>query len=159
MTIPVPDPAKPLREQGDLLLLAMCIFGEARGQGAQGRLGVGWSIRNRVLARRNEQGLRFGKGWSGVILRLAAYSCMLPSDVNYKKLFRPLQYEAPGVWQACYGAAKLSIAGAGTDPSSGATHYYDDSIPPPWWAKAAVIKAGRMLPTVKIGRLNFFFEP
>src|SRR5262245_33452767 len=45
----LPDPNKPLRDHSDLQLLAMALFGEARGEPPQTREGIGHAIINRAL--------------------------------------------------------------------------------------------------------------
>ena len=47
-----------------LILVAICIWREARGESMEAKRGVGWTIRNRVLAAG-----WFGKGWVDVILK------------------------------------------------------------------------------------------
>jgi spore germination cell wall hydrolase CwlJ-like protein len=137
----------------------MCLFGEARGEGNEGVRGVANAIRNRALHPGNRSGRRYGHGIRGVILRPGAFDCMKCTDVNYQKLLEPLRFERPEVWNKCLVTAQSTLAGAIADNTIGATHYYDDSLRvPPWWARLAVIEAGKMTPTVQIGRLLFFRE-
>jgi spore germination cell wall hydrolase CwlJ-like protein len=137
----------------------MCLFGEARGEGPEGVRGVANVIRNRVLHPRNRSGKRYGRGIRGVILRPGAFDCMRPTDPNLQKLLDPLRFEGPEIWRMCHTIALATIAQAITDSTMGATHYYDDSLSvPPWWARVKVIEAGRMTPTVRIGRLLFLRE-
>ncbi len=120
---PLPDPKKPFKEQDPRVLLAMCIFGEARGEGDEGKLAVGCVVRNRV----NSEG-RYGVGFPGVILKPWQFSSFNANDPNRHKLLEPLKHEPKAVWEACFAAA------------------------------AAVFgeEAGDVLPTVKIGSLNFY---
>jgi len=137
----------------------MCLFGEARGEGPEGVRGVANVIRNRTLHPGNRSGRRYGRGIRGVVLRPGAFDCMKPIDPNYRKLLDPLRFERPEIWQMCHTMALATIARAIADSTLGATHYYDDSLAvAPWWARLAVIEAGKMTPTVQIGRLLFFRE-
>lgn len=142
----LPDPLKQLFAQDPAILLAMCIWGEARGEGTAAKLGVACVVRNRVNLR------RYGSGYSGVILKPYQFSCFLENDPNRAKLLEPTKHETPAVWQECLGIADAVMRGA-LDMTQGATHYFDDSMirnPPSWAAK--------MRPTVKFGRLNFYRE-
>jgi spore germination cell wall hydrolase CwlJ-like protein len=137
----------------------MCLFGEARGEGPEGMKGVANAVRNRALHPGNRTGRRYGDGIKGVVLRPGAFDCVKCSDVNYRKLLQPLKYERPEIWQQCLAVATAMVAGVLADNTQGATHYYDDSLSvPPWWARLSVIDAGKMTPTVQIGRLLFFRE-
>lgn len=129
----LPDPEKPLAEHSDLQLLAMALFGEARGVPAKTRQAIGHVIINRALH----------PGWWGrtlkeVILKPRQFSCFNPEDPNFPKLREPLKYEAPEVWDRCCRDAlavskRLQQADL-PDPVRGANHYYDTSIGPPSWA-------------------------
>lgn len=140
----MPDPSKPIEAQEDVVLLAMCVFGEARGQSRAAKIGVASAVRNRVAL-----APKFGRGWSGVILKRWAFSSFNAADPNRKKLMAPLRWEKPEVWAACWDAARAVYERAVADITDGATHYYDDSIAAPSWARYYV-------PTVKLGRLNFY---
>jgi cell wall hydrolase len=155
----LPDPSLPLDQQAEDILFAMCLFGEARGEGAEGVRGVANVIQNRALHPGNRSGRRYGRGIRGVILRPGAFDCMRSTDPNYRKLLGPLRYERPEIWQMRHTIALATIARAIADSTLGATHHYDDSLAvAPWWARAEIIKAGKMTPTVTIGRLLFFRE-
>lgn len=121
-------------------LLALVVWREARGEPVPGKLAVAWSIRNRV-----QHPSWWGQDWVTVILKPWQYSSFNPTDPNAVKW----PSETDSAWQACLDVATQVYAGQGTDPTSGAHSYYDDSIPPPEWTKA-------MTATVKVGALNFF---
>lgn len=145
----LPDPTRPLEEQEEDVLLAMCIFGEGRGQSDEAKLGVANVVRTRVQARRKHYGL----GWAGVILKPLQFSCFNSNDPNRPKLLEPLKWEQLPTWASCWEIARKVYQGIERDNTLGATHYFDDSLaphPPPW--------AARMTPTVKISALNFFRE-
>jgi len=145
----LPDPNRSIEAQDEGVLLAMCIWGEARGECEAARLGVANVVANRVRR------CRYGAGWRGVILRKWAFSSFNPADPNRSKLLHPLDHDAAGVWEACFAVAASVLAGGASDNTSGATHYFDDSLAahPPAWARSPL-----MHPTVKIGRLNFYGE-
>ncbi|MGH9576122.1 MAG: cell wall hydrolase [Terriglobales bacterium] len=149
-SVPIPHPHRPLREQSGDVLLAMCIFGEARGEPEEARLAVGHVVRNRVRSPHQ----RYGRGWHGVMLKKWQFSCFLPGDPNLAKLLHPVEHEPAEVWERCWRAANCVYAGAAADNSGGATHYFDDSLRgcPPLWA-------ARYVRTVKLGRLHFFRAP
>ncbi len=151
MILKLPDPARPIHEQDDDVLLAMCLWGEARGEMPAARLAVGNVVHNRL-----QRDLRcYGRTWRTVILHPYAFSCFLPADPNRAKLLRPLLYGSGALWSECIVVARMLIAGAGEDNTLGATHYYDASLDvhPPAWASSPQMK-----PTVTIGRLRFFRE-
>lgn len=144
-TAPLPDPAKPFAEQDPCVLLAMCIFGEARGECDEGKVAVGCVVRNRV----NCQGA-YGIGFTGVILKPWQFSSFNANDPNRHKLLEPLEYESEAVWNACFAAAAAVFQDEVDDLTEGAVFYFSPPCcePPPVW--------GDVTPTVKIGDLNFY---
>ena len=127
----------------ELALLMLCIWREARGEGAPGQYAVAWTIKNRVA-----RGGWFGKTWVEVILKAKQFSSFNADDPNAVKFPDPMTDASYG---PCLMAAKHVYDGSAPDPTGGATYYFDDSMAanPPSWAKA-------FTKTVKIGRLNFF---
>src|SRR4051812_602226 len=101
---PIPDPNRPLAEKDAVVLLAQCIWGEARGEAKQGKLAVGCVVRNRLRTRAG-----FGSTWNQVILQENAFSCFRKSDGNHEKVMRPLDGQgitAVAVWNECYACAR-----------------------------------------------------
>ena len=147
-TVPIPDPAIPLPQQPDEMLLAMCIFGEARGEHDDAKLAVGNVVRNRVLAG------RYGKDWRGVILRPMQFSCFNTNDPNSKKVVEPLKYGKQETWETCYRIASWILNGTAKDNTQRSTHYFDKSLDanPPYWSYG-------FIPTVTIGGLRFYRDP
>lgn len=141
----VPDPKRSIEAQDEDVLLAMCIFGEARNQPPEAMRAVANVVRNRLANPR-----AYGQGWREVINKKRAFSCFNPSDPNREKLLRPLDWEKPQTWARCWEAARQVYEGIAADNTLGATHYFDDSLKerPPRWAKLYT-------PTVKIGALLF----
>ena len=131
----LPDSHKPLSEHSDLQLLAMALFGEARGEPPATRKAIGHVIINRAL-----HPDWWGNGLKEVILKPRQFSCFNDDDVNRRKLFNPLGSESMEVWARCCQDAievyqRLEPGTAVVDPVKGATHYFDTSIPSPNWAE------------------------
>lgn len=123
-------------------LLLLCIWREARGESLQAKIGVAWSIRNRV----NKPGW-WGKDWDGIILHPFQYSSFNPTDPNANKI----PYTNDMSYLDCEEAAMNAFSGAGADPTLGATSYFDkslDSNPPSW--------AAEMTHACDIGGLHFY---
>jgi len=141
---PLPDASKPFASQQPLILLAMCIFGEARGDVAEAKLGVGCVARNRL--RRNWM---HAKTWADVMLKPYQFDCFLPDDPNSAKLLTPMATEAESVWDSCYYAA-LGVMLNCPDITGGAVFYYSRPImrPPAAW--------GSVVQTTQFGGTWFF---
>ena len=154
-TATLPDATKPLSEQEPVILLAMCLFGEARGEGRQTQQGVAQTVINRakhphpVFGSRRE--LDFAENLRRVILQPRQFSSFNAEDPNYGKLLRPLEYEEPAAWEQCLRCAQEALAAKDREDTltANSDHYFDDSIQPPTWADPAK-------QTVQIGRLNFY---
>lgn len=145
-----PDPQLPPEKWPELLVVAATIFGEARGESLEAKLGVGLVIRNRV----NNPAKWDGTDWKGVCLKPWQFSCWNANDPNRKKLAWPLEHEPAYVWLECLAAARMVMEpGLIHDRMTGADHYYDFSLdlagkPPDWANKYTLIR--------QIGRLKFF---
>ena len=151
----LPEPERGLTGQELVVLLAMCLFGEARGESDEARLAIAQVILNRARHPHKVFGSRVGasldENLCRVILKPRQFSCFLESDPNYPKIFRPLDYEMPAVWQRCLEAARQALAHC-DEPDTltlNSDHYFDDSLQPPTWADPAK-------QTVLIGRLCFY---
>lgn len=158
MAVSAPDMTKSFKEQPRDVLLAMLIWGEARGECLAAKYGVGRVVANRLQAR------AFGHTLQDVCLRPFQFSCFLTMDPNCRKVMEPLKYDKPQIWEQCLLVARdilRVVDGQETkedpvpDPVPGATHYYDISMDqagqPPKWAKSP-----RMHFVREIGRLKFF---
>jgi spore germination cell wall hydrolase CwlJ-like protein len=104
-------------------LLAICLYGEARGEGMGGKIGVASVIMNRV-----KKGGWFGKTIHEVILKKMQFSCFNENDPNRTKLVMiaqnwDLYYKKEKALQNCYYVAEKVINGDLKDNVSGATHY------------------------------------
>ena len=113
----------------ELFLLALCIYREASNQPYEAKLGVAWSIANRVSRPR-----WWGHNWTEVITLKDQYTSMTwGGDPNLTRW--PSGINDP-VWFDCLRAAAAAMrGGVGEDPVRGATHYFDQSIPAPRWTK------------------------
>lgn len=117
-------------------LLALCAWREARGCSLQAQQGVVWTILNRAAK----------PGWWGtdvisVILKPLQFSSFNVGDPNATKF--PVANDP--VWKEIL---LLAIA-PGSDPTDGATNYYDTSIEPPSWTTAMTL-------TTQIDSLRFY---
>lgn len=150
-----PNRALSLAEQPPVVLLAMCLFGEARGESREARRAVAQVVVNRARhahpAFGSQRGLPFPENVVRVITRPYQFSCMLRADVNHAKIFDPHGHERPGIWEDCLGIAQQSFteSAANDTLTQNSDHYFDDSIAPPSWADPAK-------ETMKLGRLRFF---
>lgn len=134
----------------DLEFMARTIWGEARGEGRQGKYAVAYVIMNRVKANKKHYG---GSTIKGVCLKPWQFSCWNKDDPNLPKLKAvalgdPIFNECVKITLDVMLAASGSNYGV-ADPSNGATHYYVDGSPVPAWRK------GRK-PCAIIGRHLFF---
>lgn len=131
----------------DIELLALCIYGESRGEPYAGKCGVAWVVLNRV-----KRHPRYGAGIKGVILKPYQFSCFLEADPNFKKLLDC------AINPYLIDEKYLEIADGCIDeyipsPVENATHYYSDTMKkPPYWI-------GKMTFITKIGHHSFFLEP
>lgn len=123
----------------DQVLLARMIWGEARGQSDLERVAVAYTAVNRA----ND-----GKKWNGETVREAVlkpwqYSCFNSNDPNRDKLLDPQQYDAES-FRECLDIAGKVLSGEHSDPTNGATHYFNPKVVLPTWAKKMS----------KIGKIN-----
>ena len=140
-----------LSKLDEVTLLALCIWGEARGEPIEAQVGVGCVVRNRV----NDP----GKDWWGdtyreVLLKPKQFSCFNVGDPNRAKMEQLLRLgevyskpEASAYFQA-YWVANGVYEDSILDNTRGATHYHSGSIVPSW----AVGKE----PRIQLGRLVFY---
>lgn len=126
-------------------IVGRTIYGEGRGEPWEGLIGIGWTIRNRVL-----QPSWWGTTWIDVCRKPYQYSCWNEGDPNRVKLQAATLQQAG--YRRCYAAALLVYDGNVADPTGGATHYFAVGlVPPPQWV-------AEMDQTASIGRHLFFKE-
>jgi spore germination cell wall hydrolase CwlJ-like protein len=145
----LPDQTKGFREQNPLVLLAMCIFGEARSQNAEAKLGVACVARNRMILNRRYMG---GNTWSGVLLQPSQFDCFSQKDVNSSKLLNPLKFESKQVWKACFVAAESVYQLCIPDTTRSAIYYFSPPL------KSAPRAWGLVEFTVQLDSLRFYRE-
>lgn len=143
----VPLPAG--KNDPDMIYVAQTVFGEARGESWNGKVGVAWVIINRKKAHR----YYFGYTIPNVVRKPWQFTCWRRKDVNYKKIHNPLKYDTVDTWLECYVVARLVLRQEVKDNTGGALYYIDESIiedPPLWVAKLEL--------SAQHGRLYFFRE-
>ena len=127
-----------------VVLLALCIWREARGELYDAKTGVAWTIKNRVA----KPGW-WGHSWVSVILQPWQFSSFNHNDPNSGKF----PTEADPSWQDSLDVAYKVFNDAIPDPTGGATSYFDksmDSDPPKWSSDGSNVK------TVDLGALHFY---
>ncbi len=137
----LPDPKKPLEQQRELTLLALCVWGEARGEPNTGKSAVAHVVLNRFYAG------TFGQTVRDVLLAPKQFSCFLPSDPNRQKM---LTIKAGETWNECFNAALGAYGHIDFDTSYGALYYCGKSSNPAW--------RKTMVETARIGG-HVFFKP
>jgi N-acetylmuramoyl-L-alanine amidase len=138
------DPINDYANLSDLSLLALCVWREARGEGSDGKRGVGHVIRNRVYGSTHW----WGKDWHSVILHPYQFSSFNADDPNSDRWPSDLDPS----WGECLQAATPVYLAHDVDLTNGATFYYDTSIswPHAWGDQAAYEN------TLNVGRLKFW---
>jgi spore germination cell wall hydrolase CwlJ-like protein len=116
-------------------VLALTIWGEARGEPRAGRIAVGWVIKNRAAARK--------QSISQVCLDKWQFSCWWGQDANAQALRLRAERLLVGDviaeprWLDTLQLAHQVLVGAVPDPTRGADHYlttalYEDHDAPTW---------------------------
>ena len=124
-----------LADLPDRVILALLIWGEARGEDVQGQIAVGNVVRNRL--KRNVH----PPAWKDICLAPFQFSCFNATDPNAGPIARAavtLMTSAltPGLAQAQWIADGV-MSGACLDNVHGATHYLTTALlqsHPPVWA-------------------------
>lgn len=132
----------------DLDALTLTIWGEARGEPIEGKIGVAMVMRNRVLAH-YRGALTFVavctahaqfSAWTDEAAQMQAENELLTGDPTLA---------AHSSLRLCLEIARATIAGLLCDNTRGANHYYAKTIPPPNWITGAV-------PIVTLGNQVFY---
>lgn len=129
----------------DIDVLTRTIFGEARSETQQGREAVGHVVMNRLRAKANADGKRFGATIAEVCSQRWQFSCWNGDGANHRTL--EAATVADRVFRECMITA-LTAIDARDDPTFGSTHYKVIGSPANW-------AAGRV-PVVSIGHHEFF---
>lgn len=123
----LPNKNLSLDEQPELTLLALCVWGEARGECFEGKCAVASVVLNRY-----EQQSWFGKTITKVLLRKNQFSCFNKNDPNRRKM---MSIKNTRDWRECVRAAISVYFGLTEDPTGGATHYCHVKSNPSWSRK------------------------
>lgn len=128
------------------VILAITIYGEARGEPLLGKIAVGHVINNRM----NDK--RWPNTIVDVCLQPKQFSCWNENDPNYPTLVRKLwqlkSMDQTYTWKECLFAAVGVLRDYLKDNTDGANHYHTASIHPSW--------ADKMAKTVEIGHHIFY---
>lgn len=148
-TVGDPEWTGDFNDDPENILLARLIFGEAENQPKEAKIGVGFTIINRVKKQRSNWGLNLKE----VILKQNAYDALWNLD-RRDKARDPLNNSSPATkdaWNQSYDIAIGILDNSLSDPTSGATnfHSFTDKENFPFWASDENFK-------VKIGDLYFY---
>ncbi len=124
-----------------LVFLALTVWREARGEPHESKLGVAFSILNRVA-----RPTWWGRDVLSVVTKKWQYSSLTdPKDPQLRSWPSP----AEDAWPECLEVARLVLEDLVRNPVPGADSYYDDSIPPPAWTAHARF-------VCQLGRIRFY---
>ena len=132
------DINKCFRSLTDAQLMAVCIYGEARGESLAGKIAVAHTIMNRVRLPK-----WWGKTIREVILKPRQFSCFNDGDKNRLAL-RAIAadwgraFQKNRILRECYYVAEGVIEGDLRDNTDGATHYHTTGCDPSWDDKMAL---------------------
>ena len=125
----------------DLQILALTLYGEARGESTAGRHAVAWVIKNRAARRFRGATIR------DVCLSPKQFSCWNPTDANRALLEDPRTLLSE-TYKRIEREARAVVQDEVEDPTGGADHYHERSIAPYW--------ASSMTETARIGHHVFY---
>lgn len=131
-------------------VLALTLFGEARGEPPEGRTAVAWVVKNRAAARTLTI--------QDVCLQKHQFSCWWGRDRNSLELLARAEAVLRGTnagdtaWLETAAIAHRVLLGSGDDPTGGSDHYMTTALyrspQCPAWAKGMTV-------TTAIGRHTF----
>lgn len=137
-----------IRDLTDQEVLALTLYGEARGESIEGQIAVGCVIRNRLTAK---------EGYKEVCLSPYQFSCWNSSDPNYpilnglaEKLTNDEQITMPIYWQ-CNFVANDIISGITKDVTGGSKNYLTNDL----YALGTITWARYMKVSAVIGSQTF----
>jgi len=148
------DGNKNFRELDDVRLLALVVYGEARGEPLAGKIAVASVVLNRL-----KKNGWFGKTLKDVILKPFQFSCFNEDDPNRIKLLAIAQnwdmfYQKEKALRECYDIARKFLDPNDItvlkDNTCGATHYKTKNCKAAW--------ADKMQLTAVIGNHEFYAE-
>jgi spore germination cell wall hydrolase CwlJ-like protein len=121
---------------------ALTVYGEARGEGDQGKIAVAWVIKNRA-----DNPRWWGSNISEVCLKPSQFSCWNPGDPNRKLLEAP-RTRRTKAFSGCWYTVFHVLRGVPEDPTDHADHYCTLSSSPHW--------AKGKSPVATIGNHHFY---
>lgn len=134
-TVDNPAWTKDFYDDTEDVLLARLIFGEAENQSKEAKIGVGFTIINRVTKQRTN----WGATVRGVILKEDQYDALWNPDRRdaVRDPLRGADETTREAWNESYAVATGILNSSLTDPTDGATHFhsYPEDEPekfPPW---------------------------
>lgn len=134
-----------IRQWPDRVVLALCIYGEARNQSLEGQVAVACVARNRLIKAR---GAHPATSWTDILLAPWQFSCFNKADPNLPKILRVgmavMTGEEPDELAQMLWIADGVMSGAANDVTRGADHYLSRQLLttlPPSWAKDQPILA------------------
>ncbi|CTQ60003.1 cell wall hydrolase [Roseibium album] len=144
---PTPVPGSPINAtQGELLVLARTLYGEARNQSKMGIEAVAQVVLNRARKQ------FFGKTIREVCLHPKQFSCWNRNDPNFAKI-KDAKPNSSTEFDLCFSVAQSAVAGTMTDHIGADTlHYHATYIAKPSW----VVKSSNPVVTLREGSHIFY---
>jgi len=132
----IPVPGLAIEQQSEDIVVAMCLWGEARGEGPLGMLAVANVLTNRAT--------KHDTSVKAIALQPRQFSTFNADDPNRAHLVDAWKVD-PGSWGMAIGVATLSLHGLVKDSTEGALNYLTaslhDSPSAPTWAKDMKVTA------------------
>lgn len=141
----------PIVLTNDQFFGALCVWREARGESLDGKKAVYAALCNRMNDPRN----RWPKSLVGVVFQPWQFSSFNATDPNSKTFPSPRNPADWSAWEDCVCVVGQVLF----DPTNGANHYFDCSIPPPvvaWLGANATQADLDAKQTLAVGRLKFY---
>jgi spore germination cell wall hydrolase CwlJ-like protein len=119
------------QQDEDLYWLTATVLQEAGGEPAEGKLGVAYSIMNRVHSRK--------KRVPEIVLAPWQYSCYNTTSPTRRMIVT----RSDATWKACELEALRAYQEAVPDPTFGSTHYLNPRVLPklPAWYRKELVRA------------------
>lgn len=148
-TVDDPKWTEDFNNDSEAILLARVIFGEGENQPQAAKVGIGFTVINRIKKQRSNWGLNI----RDVITGTDHYNAMWDRDTK-DKVRDPLGKAGEDrvkAWYDSYHAARGVLDGSLTDPTFGATNFHSFPDPQmfPSWATQKNFK-------IKIGKIYFY---
>lgn len=121
-----PVPGLQIEDQPDKVVGCMCVWAEARGQSAKGRLAVRWVITTRAHLQKTSV--------RQIVLAKRQFSSFNADDPNRAKLLTAWLNDSTS-WAQASETCELFEAMCTIDPTNGATHYYNPKVAQPAWGR------------------------